>query len=205
MKKKLLVLLLPIIFTDFAFAESLSISTIGSCKSINDNEQRLACYDAAFEVNTSVVETNSKSKWVITEDVSPIDDSKTVMLSLKSDSPIKSDFSQVIPTLNIQCKERETDFYINFNIFLSTHDIKPITRIDSDKAVNGVEWYISTDYKALFYPGSQKKINEFIKTLKDKKKFFIQVTPFSKGSVNTTFDLTGLDEAIKPVREACNW
>ena len=205
MKKKLFVLLLPIIFTDFAFAESLSISTIGSCKSINDNEQRLACYDAAFEVNTSVVETNSKSKWVITEDVSPIDDSKTVMLSLKSDSPIKSDFSQVIPTLNIQCKERETDFYINFNIFLSTHDIKPITRIDSDKAVNGVEWYISTDYKALFYPGSQKKINEFIKTLKDKKKFFIQVTPFSKGSVNTTFDLTGLDEAIKPVREACNW
>ena len=205
MKKKLLVLLLPIIFTDFAFAESLSISTIGSCKSINDNEQRLACYDAAFEVNTSVVETNSKSKWVITEEVSPIDDSKTVMLSLKSDSPIKSDFSQVIPTLNIQCKERETDFYINFNIFLSTHDIKPITRIDSDKAVNGVEWYISTDYKALFYPGSQKKINEFIKTLKDKKKFFIQVTPFSKGSVNTTFDLIGLDEAIKPVREACNW
>ena len=205
MKKKLLVLLLPIIFTDFAFAESLSISTIGSCKSINDNNQRLACYDAAFEVNTSVVETNSKSKWVIIEDVSPIDDSKTVMLSLKSDSPIKSDFSQVIPTLNIQCKERETDFYINFNIFLSTHDIKPITRIDSDKAVNGVEWYISTDYKALFYPGSQKKINEFIKTLKDKKKFFIQVTPFSKGSVNTTFDLTGLDEAIKPVREACNW
>lgn len=205
MKKKLLVLLLPIIFTNFAFAESLSISTIGSCKSINDNEQRLACYDAAFEVNTSVVETNSKSKWVITEEVSPIDDSKTVMLSLKSESPIKSDFSQVIPTLNIQCKERETDFYINFNIFLSTHDIKPITRIDSDKAVNGVEWYISTDYKALFYPGSQKKINEFIKTLKDKKKFFIQVTPFSKGSVNTTFDLTGLDEAIKPVREACNW
>lgn len=205
MKKKLLVLLLPIIFTDIAFAESLSISTIGSCKSINDNEQRLACYDAAFEVNTSVVETNSKSKWVITEEVSPIDDSKTVMLSLKSDSPIKSDFSQVIPTLNIQCKERETDFYINFNIFLSTHDIKPITRIDSDKAVNGVEWYISTDYKALFYPGSQKKINEFIKTLIDKKKFFIQVTPFSKGSVNTTFDLTGLDEAIKPVREACNW
>ena len=205
MKKKLLVLLLPIIFTDFAFAESLSISTIGSCKSINDNEQRLACYDAAFEVNTSVVETNSKSKWVIIEDVSPIDDSKTVRLSLKSDSPIKSDFSQVIPTLNIQCKERETDFYINFNIFLSTHDIKPITRIDSDKAVNGVEWSISTDYKALFYPGSQKKINEFIKTLKDKKKFFIQVTPFSKGSVNTTFDLTGLDEAIKPVREACNW
>ncbi|WP_334327200.1 type VI secretion system-associated protein TagO [Gilliamella apicola] len=205
MKKKLLVLLLPIIFTNFAFAESLSISTIGSCKSINDNEQRLACYDAAFEVNTSVVETNSKSKWVITEEVSPIDDSKTVMLSLKSESPIKSDFSQVIPTLNIQCKERETDFYINFNIFLSTHDIKPITRIDSDKAVNGVEWYISTDYKALFYPGSQKKINEFIKTLKDKKKLFIQVTPFSKGSVNTTFDLTGLDEAIKPVREACNW
>ena len=205
MKKKLLVLLLPIIFTDFAFAKSLSISTIGSCKSINDNEQRLACYDAAFEVNTSVVETNSKSKWVITDEVSPIDDSKTVILSLKSDSPIKSDFSQVIPTLNIQCKERETDFYINFNIFLSTHDIKPITRIDSDKAVNGVEWSISTDYKALFYPGSQKKINEFIKTLKDKKKLFIQVTPFSKGSVNTTFDLTGLDEAIKPVREACNW
>ena len=205
MKKKLLVLLLPIIFTDFAFAKSLSISTIGSCKSINDNEQRLACYDAAFEVNTSVVETNSKSKWVITEDVSPIDDSKTVMLSLKSDSPIKSDFSQVIPTLNIQCKERETDFYINFNIFLSTNDIKPITRIDSDKAVTDVEWTISTDYKGLFYPGSQKKIQEFIKTLKDKKKFFIQVTPFSKGSVNTTFDLTGLDEAIKPVREACNW
>ena len=205
MKKKLLVLLLPIIFTDFAFAKSLLISTIGSCKSINDNEQRLACYDTAFEVNTSVVETNSESKWVITEDVSPIDDSKTVMLSLKSDSPIKSDFSQVIPTLNIQCKERETDFYINFNIFLSTHDIKPITRIDSDKAVNGVEWSISTDYKALFYPGSQKKINEFIKTLKDKKKFFIQVTPFSKGSINTTFDLTGLDEAIKPVREVCNW
>ncbi|MFQ1013569.1 type VI secretion system-associated protein TagO [Gilliamella apicola] len=178
---------------------------IGSCKSINDNEQRLACYDAAFEVNTSVVETNSESKWVITDEVSPIDDSKTVILSLKSDSPIKSDFSKVTPKLYIICKERKTNFIIDFDMFLSTDDIKPITRIDSDKAVNGVEWSISTDYKALFYSGSQKKINEFIKTLKDKKKLFIQVTPFSKGSVNTTFDLTGLDEAIKPVRETCNW
>lgn len=50
MKRIFFVLLLPVIFTTFAFAENSIQSKVDSCKSIFDKDQRLACYDAVFDV-----------------------------------------------------------------------------------------------------------------------------------------------------------
>jgi len=128
-----------------------------------------------------------------------------VYLELIADSPISSGYKKSIPSLHIRCKEKQTDFFIDFDVFLGSDSITPTTRIDSEKAIKNLIWALSTDHNAMFYNGSSKKVIAFIKSLINKNKLFVQVTPYSESPVNTTFDLTGLDEAIKPLRAACNW
>lgn len=207
MKRIFFVLLFPIMFTNFAFAENPIQSKVDSCKSISDKDQRLACYDAVFDVksNVDVTNSNNKGKWLVSDKISPIDDSKSVYLELIADSPISSGYKKSIPSLHIRCKEKQTDFFIDFDVFLGSDSITPTTRIDSEKAIKNLIWALSTDHNAMFYNGSSKKVIAFIKSLINKNKLFVQVTPYSESPVNTTFDLTGLDEAIKPLRAACNW
>ncbi|EEK2974700.1 hypothetical protein P700_16170 [Salmonella enterica subsp. enterica serovar Newport str. CVM75_1280] len=76
-----------------------------------------------------------------------------------------------------------------------------IYRIDKQKAVNKT-WLISTDTKAVFYNG---KVIDFIKRLESGQKLFAQITPYNESPVNTTFNLSGLSEAIKPLQESCGW
>ncbi|HHD81926.1 MAG TPA: hypothetical protein ENK94_01905, partial [Campylobacterales bacterium] len=62
-------------------------------------------------------------------------------------------------------------------------------------------WSISTDHEATFPP---KSIG-FTKDLIKHDKLLVQLTPYGDSPVMTTFDIGGLEEAIKPLRKACNW
>lgn len=180
---------------------------IDSCKSLTDSTQRLACYDKIFEKKTeSSIDKNAMGKWFVQQGVSPVDDSKSVTIRLNADRPINARYNLITPHLYIRCKENVTELYIDFDTFLRSNDLTPITRIDSEKAVSNRRWNISNDHKAIFYPSTRsKKTTDFIKDLIGKNKLFIQVTPYGESAVNTTFTLTGLDEAIKPLRETCGW
>ncbi|WP_392562486.1 type VI secretion system-associated protein TagO [Orbus sturtevantii] len=210
MNKKILISLL--FLAGYAFSSNNELSTkINFCKNIKEKESRLTCYDVLFETKAEVkVTSNDTGKWKIQEDASPIDDSKTVVLMLNADAPIQVRYDHTTPYLVIRCKENKTVLYVGFGTFLGSDRITPITRVDTEKAVSNITWSISTDHEAMFYDGAWggpgvKKTTDFIKELSDKNKYFIQVTPYSESPVNTTFTLTGLDEAIKPLRAACGW
>ncbi|WP_439090421.1 type VI secretion system-associated protein TagO [Serratia bockelmannii] len=95
----------------------------------------------------------------------------------------------------------KTELFINWETFLGIDGTRVLTRIDSQKAVNRT-WQISTDNKATFYSG---QTISFIKELMKSKKMFVQITPYGENPAQTTFDLSGLSTAIKPLREACKW
>ena len=100
------------------------------------------------------------------------------------------------PNLTIRCRENATSIFINYGIFLSDESIKPVTRLDSEKAVSDVYWGTSTDHQAIFYDsllGEGETSIKFIKQLLDKNKFFIRVVPYNEKPVDATFDLSGLN------------
>ncbi len=62
----------------------------------------------------------------------------------------------------------------------------------------------SADEEALGLWKGRKSI-PIIKTMFGKSQLIIRMTPHSQSPVTATFDISGLDEAIKPLRKACGW
>lgn len=60
---------------------------------------------------SSIVQASPADKWHVTEEQSPMDDSKTVLLTLDSDDQIQGPLGSVRPSLIVRCKEKKTDVY----------------------------------------------------------------------------------------------
>ena len=62
--------------------------------------------------------------WLVHTDVSPVDDSKSVYLSLPSRETVRGRYGNPVrPTLHIRCKENTTAFFVDFGgHYMSDHD-----------------------------------------------------------------------------------
>ncbi|MDE1492738.1 type VI secretion system-associated protein TagO [Xenorhabdus bovienii] len=144
---------------------------------------------------------DDKGEWEIQKNKSPIDDSENIHLYIYAETPIKGMFGKVIqPTLSFVCRENKTDAFITWDTYLGMDSSSMITRIDSKKAVTR-EVYISTDNKAAFF---QTPVS-IIKEMSNSQKLYAQIIPYGESPVATTFNLKGLSEAVKPLRQACKW
>ncbi len=76
-----------------------------------------------------------------------------------------------------------------------------LTRLDKESAVTKA-WSISTDNKAVFVSGSNIA---FAKQFMEHQSLLAQITPYGESPVMANFDLVGLTDAIKPLRDACKW
>ena len=121
---------------------------------------------------------------------------------LTADLPISSNFGRTsTPVLFITCREKKTELFINWDVYLGLGETSMLHRLDKQKAVTKV-WDISGNTKAVFYRG---RIIDFIKSLEKSGKMLAQITPYNENSATTTFDLKGLSEAIKPLQKSCGW
>jgi len=204
--KKIISLVFFSSFVGFSHAETNISEQLAQCQKVTDNTERLGCFDKLgklkVEDKIESSEPQSAGKWESRSEKSPIDDSSNEFVYLSAESQIRGQFSESItPSLYITCREKKTELYINWDTFLGIDSSRVLTRIDTQKAVNRT-WQISTDNKATFYNG---QTISFIKELMKSKKMFVQITPYGENPVQTTFDLSGLSAAIKPLRKACKW
>jgi type VI secretion system protein VasI len=181
---------------------------IARCAAIESPAERLACYDALAKrlgleggKKVSTSDAPGVGKWRTSTETSPIDDSRNVYLRLDAEESIPSMLGTVRPTLYIRCKENRTELYISWGVYLGLDTTTLLTRLDSEKAKSAT-WHLSTDNEATFYPGSPIS---FIRNLLQHNTLLVQVTPYGESPVMVTFDLRGLEEAVKPLQEACNW
>lgn len=177
---------------------------IASCAAITSHLERLECYDqlarkhSLNQPQSKPVSTTGVGKWRTRDTTNPIDDSRTVVLTLAADGQ-RSRFGEEI-RLVLRCQSNETEVYINWNDFLGS-EAMVTTRIGAAKATTS-RWGLSTDKKASFYPDNPVTL---IQALLDQSTFVAQVTPYAESPVTATFDLTGLAEAVKPLRQTCQW
>ncbi|PSU73173.1 hypothetical protein C9J22_04340 [Photobacterium phosphoreum] len=182
---------------------SVTDKDIAKCAVIDGDLARLECYDKIAKQNNldgrqiETITTKGVGDWNVSTDVNPIDDSKTVTLILNANSG-KSKWGKPI-YLVARCQSNKTNVYINWGEYLGREAIV-LTRIGNNKA-NTSKWGISTDSKATF---NNKPIT-FLKTMSKSNKLVAQITPYNESPVTAIFDISGLDNALKPLRETCNW
>jgi type VI secretion system protein VasI len=164
---------------------------------------RLECFDSLAKkknLDGRQVQPTSitgKGKWNVSVDVNPIDDSKTVTLILDADSGASRWGKPVY--LVARCQSNATDLYIGWSDFLGS-EADVLTRVGDNKAITQ-RWSMSTDKKATFH----SKPIPFLKEMLTSSKMVAQVTPYNESPVTAIFNTSGLDNAIKPLRETCNW
>lgn len=178
---------------------------VAVCAAKDSDAIRLICYDEiakSLGVDKPVTKiTKGKGKWRIREDTSAIDDSVNVYLSLAANETVKSGYNSVIPELHIRCAENKTNVFVTWGLYLGLDETKMLTRFDKEKATT-TTWSISTNNKSVFVRSGD--IN-YAKTLMKHEKLLLQITPYNENPVVATLDIGGLEEAIKPLRGACQW
>ncbi|HGV3496593.1 TPA: type VI secretion system-associated protein TagO [Klebsiella michiganensis] len=189
--------------------EVISKEKLIECRSEINGTARLSCYDKLFpqdikeEVVPAALEpAQNPGKWLTHITTSPVDDSKNVVLMLPSNDSIRTPYGETVtPTIFVACREKKTEVFINWDVYLGLEETSMLYRLDKQKAVER-SWSISTDTKAVFYSGRDI---DFVKALMKADKMFARITPYNESPVSVTFDLAGLNSALKPLQQACGW
>ncbi len=183
-------------------------STGEACARIEDDASRFECYDLVFRADRidSAVQGDT-GKWDVTEDVSKFDDSRKVVLRLQSEDTSPGQFGgQRHSWLYAACRENETNLWMTFadNFMATSLGGGEVTyRLDKDPAARQA-FSESNDNEALGLWSSRTAI-AFLKDMIGKETLIVRATPFNESSVTVTYDIRGLEEAIKPLQTACNW
>lgn len=200
-------------FSVFVFClitfETLSASALADvdkCLDIQASMDRLACYDREAGYNPVIRTVEGTGKWKVHTETSKIDDSTNVYLFLESDNHENCPYDQDPHQISMACRENTTNFWVTFGgCFMSSHGGKGrVTyRIDLEEA-RQINFRESNDNNALGLWSGGRAI-PFIKKILGHDKLLIRAQPFSESTVTGEYPIAGIDEAIKPLREACAW
>lgn len=187
-----------------AVAQASIEKEIAKCAVKSGDLGRLSCYDDLAKQEglagpqSEPTKISGKGKWLVSVKTNPVDDSKTVVLALRADSG-SSKWGKPV-TLIARCKSNTTELYISWNDYLG-RNAEVLTRVGTQDAITK-DWGLSTDSQATFHP---RGTISFIKKMMEADKLVAQVTPYNESPVTAIFDTAGLESAIKPLRETCNW
>lgn len=172
-------------------------------RQIGDDEQRLIAYDSLVD-SFLKIQTPQTGNWKISNDTSLMDDKPIIALSLKAESPITGwPDKRHTPSLFIRYKEGKMQAYIatGFSPTVERGDGATVQiRYDSAEA-ESTQMSKSTDGEALFW----EKPENAIRKMASAQRMVFRFTPFNSAPATTTFQLTGLREAVAAIEEASGW
>ena len=184
-------------------SSAVNKSEMANCAAMIDDLERLNCYDNLAgraeldgpQLGVPVIE--GVGNWIVNEKVNPIDDSKTVTLILYASDGV-SRWGEAIPFV-ARCQSSATEAYIRWGDYLGG-EARVLTRVGSNKA-STQRWTLSTDKQASF---ALQPI-DLLKEMATADRFLAQVTPYNENPVTAIFLTSGLTNALKPLRETCDW
>lgn len=177
------------------------------CKNINDDSERLACYDARENpVSTDRADNENANmeykQWEIETEINPMDDSKSIYITNKSLTTVQGSLRTTTPTMIIRCMDNKTDLFVSYqqSIAFDIDGVSGKVRLDNEQPKT-FNFSRSRDFRAVFFP----KPVPFLKDAIGHEKMLVQVDLLSAVGQVAEFDIRGLEEALKPLREACHW
>lgn len=199
----------------FPLALSLAISmpfsaVANECSLIENGIERLACFDEMFPRQDAGVEemATTTGNWEVRIETSAMTDDTDVYLTVESEDPVYCSWSRgERVTLMLRCQENTTSVIFITGCHMTSsryNDYGDVTyRLDNEEPlVRGFEE--STNNRALgLWRGAQAI--PFIRAMLDNQRLLARMTPYSDNPIEMEFDISGLDEAIEPLRESCGW
>ena len=191
-----------LLFIGLAWGQENVLNEIAKCARIENDLDRLECYDNIANINNLISEQDisesidGTGKWSILNKINPLNDTEIVTLTLIANSGENYLGKKV--RLTIRCKNSDIELYINWNNYLGSDASTVTSRVGSKEAVKN-RWTHSTDNQATFFPLPTKLIESML----GNEKFVAQVTPYNESPVTAVFDITGIDNAIKSIIEGC--
>jgi len=175
---------------------------IARCASLEGELMRLACYDQLARACGLLASSPDKDngKWVVNVETNPLDDSKMVALVLTADTGATRLGEKVV--LVLRCMSGETKVFIIWSDYLGSGSGTDVTWRVGDSPATTARWRLSTDSTTTFYPYDAIA---FIGQLIGVSRLVAQVTPYNESPITAVFDLRGLANAVRPLREACGW
>ena len=199
-------LLLSAVTVRLAAAQDGSI-----CALLADDRKRLDCYDLLFKkpqaekskpAQPSTPKTaTGTGKWKVEEFVSKLDDSTNVVVTVSAAEPFRGRYDSYLAALSVACREGETNAWMNFQTTMTGGQL--VYRVDKNPA-RRLEVRHSTDYKALGVWEHGEAI-AFAEQLLNADLLLVRAIPHGEEPVDIEFPISGLAEAIKPLRKACKW
>ena len=175
------------------------------CSVLQRPSERLACFDElASRYSRVAKQKNFKEKsgpgawpggWEVSETTDPMDDSTTIVLSLKAQS--KSG-SSGMPYLLVRCREKRLEIFINWSSYLGSDDSLSLrSRFDSEEP-RSYSWNASTDHRATFLSGAMR--GEFLRALTTSKRFAAEVTDSQNSRLVAVFETSGLGSLLGTIQ-----
>lgn len=207
--------------TGTLFVASHGVSAaISECLEHENDTLRLACYDleagyfdelkkdllGSEEEEAEVEEVASKGDWIVQSSVSKLDDSTNVIVRLRSHDESNCRYDTESHYITLACRENETNLWVTFGGCYMA-DIQGKGRVTYRLGSSDVQtknFTESTDNMALGLWSGGSAI-PFIKRMMEHDTMIVRATPFSDNPVTGEYNIAGLEEAIKPLREACHW
>lgn len=179
------------------------------CIHISNDLDRLACYDKELG-RTPVFKAvrASAGKWSVITKESKLTDQTNVFLHVESDEAVNCGWNKGEKiSLVVRCVEDKTSLIIATGCHMTSsryNSYGDVTyRLDDEKAKTA-SMVESTNNRSLGLWGGGKSI-PVIKQMFGKSRMVVRATPYGESSFTATFDVSGLEEAIRPMREACHW
>lgn len=145
-------------------------------------------------------ETSFAGKWFVSESKDKLTDNVTVNAWITNkDAYIKGRLARDI-SISARCSNNKTEAFISFEDIVSHDGTQVAYRLDDGEVVKE-KWSRAEGGQGLFSPNSIK----FLKNLKEHRKLTFGFTPYASEMVAIDFDISGVDEMIKHISDACNW
>lgn len=177
------------------------------CIKVENDLDRLACYDQALG-RTATATNLSVGRWQVREERSKLTDKPEVVMHVPSEETINCGWNNGDKVyLMVGCKDDRTVVVFNTGCHMASSEYSNYGqieyRIDQEKAqkVNGEA---STDNRTLGIWRGSKSI-PIVKQMLGKSTMIARMTPYGENPFTATFNISGLEEAIKPLRAACKW
>ncbi|MBZ0128143.1 MAG: type VI secretion protein [Rhodobacteraceae bacterium] len=189
-------------------APIVALADVSECLPIENDLDRLSCYDREAGRNPVVTEIPTTSDWEIDTRKSEFKDTTDVFMYLQSDEPLNCGImrSDQKITLVLRCVENTTAIYLSTHCHLASgHGGYGNVEYRVDDRPAGKRGFDdSTNSKALGLWRGNTAI-PFIKMLFGGEKLLVRFTPFSENAVTASFNISGIEAALEPLRKACNW
>lgn len=152
--------------------------------------------------------------WLYQEEEDPVDETFRQIVIGKSDTDEGDSAALVIGCFQVRKTKREmkkdpggsafkyqSRLGIQWNEYLGNDDYKKVTFRLDDQEPQSMSMY-NTDRTTII---SSTEAKTFISKLLDSERFIVRITPYNDPSETAIFSLSGLAEAVEPMKENCGW